>query len=146
MNSIVVKYIAKKGAVVPSYATDGAAGADVHAFLETKIVIPPQERALVPTGIFMEIPVGYEVQVRPRSGLAIKQGITCLNSPGTIDCDYRGEVMVILVNHGNSDFTVNNGDRIAQLVLAPVYQACFVTSEVLSDTDRSKGGFGSTGV
>lgn len=146
MNSIVVKYIAKKGAIVPSYATDGAAGADVHAFLETKIVIPPQERALVPTGIFMEIPVGYEVQVRPRSGLAIKQGITCLNSPGTIDCDYRGEVMVILVNHGNSDFTVNNGDRIAQLVLAPVYQACFVTSEVLSDTDRSKGGFGSTGV
>lgn len=146
MNSIVVKYIAKKGAVVPSYATDGAAGADVHAFLETKIVIPPQERALVPTGIFMEIPVGYEVQVRPRSGLAIKQGITCLNSPGTIDCDYRGEVMIILVNHGNSDFTVNNGDRIAQLVLAPVYQACFVTSEVLSDTDRSKGGFGSTGV
>ncbi len=146
MNAINIKYTAKSGIVPPSYKTSGAAGADVCAFLDSPVVIGCGERAMIPTGLCFEIPEGYEIQVRPRSGLAAKNGVTVLNTPGTIDSDYRGEVKVILVNLGNEPFTVNNGDRIAQLVAAPVTQGVFVQAETLSDTSRGEGGFGSTGV
>lgn len=133
-------------AVVPSYQTEGAAGADVCACIEQDIILEPGKRTLVPTGLCMEIPAGYEIQVRPRSGLAVKHGITCLNTPGTIDSDYRGEVKVLLINLGDQPFVIKNGDRIAQLVVAPVTQAEFSKVEILSDTVRGSGGFGSTGV
>lgn len=131
--------------VLPSYATSGAAGADIRACITAPVVIKPGERALIPTGLLFEIPEGYEIQVRPRSGLALKHGITCLNSPGTIDSDYRGEIGVILINTGKEDFTVENNDRIAQIVLSPVIRADFVTTGILSETERGSGGFGSTG-
>ena len=148
MNICKIKILAEKGVKLPSYQTSGSAGADICAFIPdgSKIVIKPMQRFMVPTGIKMAIPEGFEVQIRPRSGLAAKNGITCLNTPGTIDSDYRGEVKVILVNLGNEPFTVNNGDRIAQLVAAPVTQGVFVQAETLSDTSRGEGGFGSTGV
>ena len=133
---------------LPSYETTGAAGADVRACLGNgeKMIIKPGERVLVPTGLSMEIPHGYEVQVRPRSGLSFKTGLMVLNSPGTIDSDYRGEVKVIIGNLGKSDEVINHGDRVAQLVLAPVVQAFYqVTNESLSETARGAGGFGSTG-
>ncbi len=133
---------------LPSYETTGAAGADVRASLGTgeSIKILPGERVLIPTGLSMEIPQGYEVQVRPRSGLSFKTGLMVLNSPGTIDSDYRGEVKVIMGNLSNKDEVINHGDRVAQLVLAPVTQAHYVVSETeLSDTARGSGGFGSTG-
>ncbi len=133
---------------LPSYETHGAAGADVRASLENRdqIIIKPGERVLVPTGLSMEIPFGYEVQVRPRSGLSFKTGLMVLNSPGTIDSDYRGEVKIILGNLGVKDEVINHGDRVAQLVMAPVIQATYsVASGVLSDTARGAGGFGSTG-
>lgn len=133
---------------LPSYETTGAAGADVRASLGTgeKMLIKPGERVLVPTGLSMEIPSGYEVQVRPRSGLSFKTGLMVLNSPGTIDCDYRGEVKIILGNLGKIDEVINHGDRVAQLVLAPVVQARYCeTTEELSSTARGTGGFGSTG-
>lgn len=133
---------------LPTYETKGAAGADVRASLESKteLIIKPGERVLVPTGLSMEIPEGYEVQVRPRSGLSFKTGLMVLNSPGTIDSDYRGEVKIILGNLGKSDEVVKHGDRIAQLVLAPVVQACYFEFDGdLSDTKRGAGGFGSTG-
>ncbi len=133
---------------LPSYETSGAAGADVRASLGTgeKLLIKPGERVLVPTGLSMEIPHGYEVQVRPRSGLSFKTGLMVLNSPGTIDSDYRGEVKIILGNLGQKDEIINHGDRVAQLVLAPVVQARYVeSSEDLSTTARGTGGFGSTG-
>ena len=134
------------GAVVlPSYETEGSAGADVRAYLSSPVTLRPGERRIIPTGIFLEIPQGFEVQVRPRSGLAAKHGITVLNTPGTIDSDYRGEVKIILINLGDEDFVVSSGDRIAQLVAAPVIQASFVLSDQLSDTKRGEGGFGSTG-
>lgn len=141
-----VKCVTSPGAVLPSYQTKGAAGADICACIETDVVIGVGERVLVPTGLFFEIPQGYEVQVRPRSGLAVKNGVTCLNTPGTIDSDYRGEVKVILINLGQKPFTVKNGDRIAQLVVSPVEQASFCKVDVLSSTERGEGGFGSTGV
>ena len=135
---------------IPGYATEGAAGMDLRAFLAEDIAIPPLGRARVPTGLKMEIPEGYEGQVRPRSGLAIKFGVTVLNAPGTIDSDYRGDVDVILVNLGAEVFTVKDGDRIAQLVIAPVSRADLnvVSAEEseLSVTARGGGGFGSTGV
>lgn len=131
--------------VLPSYATLGAAGADIRACITGPVVIKPGERALIPTGLFFEIPEGYEIQVRPRSGLALKHGITCLNSPGTIDSDYRGEIGVILINTGKEDFTVENNDRIAQIVLSPVVRADFIPAGNLSETERGTGGFGSTG-
>lgn len=134
------------GAVIPSYQTVGSAGADVCAFIDEDIVLEPGKRILVPTGLCMEIPAGYEIQVRPRSGLAVKHGITCLNTPGTIDSDYRGEVKVLLINLGDQPFVIKNGDRIAQLVVAPVTQAEFSKVEILSETERGSGGFGSTGV
>lgn len=146
MEIIDVKCVALEGAVVPEYKTTGAAGADVCAFLQEPVVIKSGKFAMVPTGLFFEIPEGYEIQVRPRSGLAAKNGVTVLNTPGTIDSDYRGEVKVILINLGEKDFVINNGDRIAQLIISPVTQAKFHKVEVLSQTERGVGGFGSTGV
>lgn len=136
----------EEGAVLPSYETPGSAGADIRAFLKDDMVIPPQGRGLVPTGLFMEIPEGYEVQIRPRSGLALKQGILVLNTPGTIDSDYRGEVKIILANLGEEPFVIKNGDRIAQMIASPVIQAGFAKVDSLSETERGAGGFGHTGV
>lgn len=133
-------------AKLPEYQTVGAAGADIFAAFDgPPIEIPPSDRALVSTGIALEIPIGMEGQVRPRSGLAVKHGITVLNAPGTIDSDYRGEVKVVLFNASAETFTVNSGDRIAQLVLAPVLRATFEQTSDLSETGRGSGGFGSTG-
>lgn len=146
MNIVDIKYKAKSGAVIPEYKTAGAAGADVCALLENPVTIPCGQRAIVPTGLFFEIPEGYEIQVRPRSGLAAKNGVTVLNTPGTIDSDYRGELMVILINLGDKDFVINSGDRIAQIVVAPVTQGIFKLADSLSETERGAGGFGSTGV
>jgi dUTP pyrophosphatase len=129
---------------LPAYQSAGAAGADLHAHLDADLVIPPGGRALVPTGLHIEIPPGFEGQVRPRSGLAAGSGVTVLNAPGTVDSDYRGEVRVILVNLGAEAFRVRHGDRIAQLVIAPVVRADFRRSGV-GDTERGSGGFGSTG-
>ena len=131
---------------MPSYATALSAGMDLRANLDTPIVLQPLERTLVPTGLFMALPQGYEAQVRPRSGLAIKKGITVLNSPGTIDADYRGEVCVILVNLSKEPFTITDGERIAQMVLARHEQVEWGECEVLGETDRGAGGFGHTGV
>jgi len=130
---------------IPKYMTSGAAGLDVAAYIEEDIILKPMERVLIPTGIKMEIPFGYEVEVRPRSGLAIKYGITVLNSPGTIDSDYRGEVKIILINFGNEDYTIKNGDRIAQLVLKKIIVADVEITSELSETKRDKFGFGHTG-
>jgi dUTP pyrophosphatase len=132
---------------LPFYATEGAAGADVRASLPEKktLVVRPGERVLVPTGLCFEIPLGFEVQVRPRSGLSLKSSLLIVNSPGTIDCDYRGEVNVIIGNFGKEDYLIEHGLRIAQLVLAPVTQARFTLSQALSETQRGSGGFGSTG-
>lgn len=132
---------------MPAYETANSAGMDLRAYLpDGELVIKPMQRALVPTGLFMEIPVGYEGQVRPRSGLAIKSGITVLNSPGTIDADYRGEVKVILINLSDTDFVIKSGDRIAQLVIAKHEQPDVVEVQTLSETERGAGGFGHTGV
>ncbi len=130
---------------LPAFATPSSAGMDLRAFLESDIVIAPGERALVLTGLHMALPVGYEAQVRPRSGLAYKHGVTVLNSPGTIDADYRGDVGVILINHGDSDFVVQSGDRIAQLVVAQYASFTWDAVTDLSDTARGEGGFGHTG-
>lgn len=140
-----IKIINKSGHKLPHYETLASAGMDLRADLESPIVLKPLERAIVPTGLFMELPVGYEAQVRPRSGLAAKKGITVLNAPGTIDADYRGNVGVILVNLSNEDFTVENGERIAQMVIAKHERAEWEEVETLSSTDRGEGGFGSTG-
>lgn len=145
VNQIDIKCLPENGAVVPSYETIGSAGADIRAFLEESVTIKPFERAMIPTGLKFEIPLGYEMQIRPRSGLAAKSGITVLNTPGTIDSDYRGEVKIILINLGKDDFIVNNGDRIAQAVIAPVTQGKFRVVNELSSTSRGEGGFGSTG-
>jgi len=134
------------GLPLPSYASTDAAGADVCAALEAELVLRPGARAAVPTGLCVEIPQGYEMQVRPRSGLALRDGIGLLNSPGTIDADYRGEIKIILVNHGNQDVLVKRGDRIAQLVLAPVVTGIFEDAETLTPSERGEAGFGSTGV
>ena len=140
-----IKIINKSGHKLPHYETLASAGMDLRADLESPITLKPLERAIVPTGLFMELPVGYEAQVRPRSGLAAKKGITVLNAPGTIDADYRGNVGVILVNLSNEDFTVENGERIAQMVIAKHERAEWEEVESLSDTERGEGGFGSTG-
>jgi len=133
------------GAKAPEYTTELASGADVYAFLKENLIILPGESALIPTGLKVELPEGYEIQVRPRSGLALKSQITVLNTPGTIDADYRGEVGVILMNHGKTPFVVTPGMRIAQFVLAPVCQAIFLEKTALSMTERGAGGFGHTG-
>lgn len=130
---------------LPRYETAGASGFDVRAQLSETIVLKPSERAMVPTGLSFEIPQGYEIQSRPRSGWAAKKGLTVLNTPGTIDADYRGEVKIILINLGSEPIEIQDQERVAQLVLAPVFQAEFLISENLSDTQRGAGGFGSTG-
>jgi dUTP pyrophosphatase len=130
---------------VPAYATEHAAGLDLLAAVEGKVEIAPGDRLLLPTGIAIALPAGYEAQVRPRSGLALKHGVTLLNSPGTIDADYRGEIGVMLINHGNAPFTISRGDRIAQLVVAPVSRATWREVESLPESERGAGGFGSTG-
>ena len=136
----------KSDNALPAYETVNSAGMDLRAYLpDGELVIKPMQRALVPTGLFMEIPVGYEGQVRPRSGLAIKSGITVLNSPGTIDADYRGEVKVILINLSDADFVIKSGDRIAQLVIAKHEQPDVIEVQTLSETERGAGGFGHTG-
>ena len=146
MNIIKIKCIKEEGATIPLYKTAGAAGADLCAKVSQPLTIKAGKFAMVPTGLYFEIPEGYEVQVRPRSGLAAKNGVTVLNTPGTIDSDYRGEIKVILVNLSDTDFVINNGDRIAQMIVAPVTQAEFIVSDKLSETERGTGGFGSTGV
>ncbi|MBR6130954.1 MAG: dUTP diphosphatase [Bacteroidales bacterium] len=140
-----VKVVNQSKNDLPTYETQYAAGLDLRANIEEPITLRSLERALVPTGLMMEIPVGYEGQVRPRSGLAIKHGITVLNAPGTVDADYRGEVKVILINLSNEPFTINPGERIAQMVFAKHEQAEWLPALFLSDTDRGAGGFGSTG-
>lgn len=141
-----VKIVNKSDNQLPAYETVNSAGMDLRAYLpEGAIIIKPLQRVLVPTGLFMEIPEGYEGQVRPRSGLAIKSGITVLNTPGTIDADYRGEVKIILINLSDTDFTINSGDRIAQIIFAKCEQMEVVNVETLSETERGAGGFGHTG-
>ncbi len=131
---------------LPEYATPQSAGMDIRANLDAPVVLKPMERRLIPTGLRIAIPAGYECQVRPRSGLALKHGITVLNSPGTIDADYRGEVGVLLINLSEKDFTINDGERVAQLVFARHEQCEFVKVEVLDETERGEGGYGHTGV
>lgn len=131
---------------LPAYATALSAGMDLRANLDNPVVLPPLGRALIPTGLFMAIPAGYEAQVRPRSGLALKKGITLLNTPGTIDADYRGEIMVLLINFSQEDFVINDGERIAQMVLAKHEQCDFIEVEELDETERGAGGYGHTGV
>jgi dUTP pyrophosphatase len=140
-----VKIINKGTCPLPSYETVGAAGMDVRANLSSTVYVSSGERMLVPTGLYLEIPVGLECQVRPRSGLALKKGITVLNTPGTIDSDYRGEVGVILMNLSNENFTIEPNDRIAQLVFCPVIQVTLIETDALESSDRGTGGFGSTG-
>ena len=141
-----IKIVNQSPHPLPHYQSDHAAGMDIHAFTEGEIELGPMERKLIPTGLYIELPPGFEAQVRPRSGMAIRHGITVLNTPGTIDADYRGEIGVILVNLSNEDFVVEDGERIAQLVVAKCEQADFVETEELSETERGAGGFGSTGV
>ena len=145
MPGVVLKIINTSNNALPHYATEGAAGMDVRAFLAEPISLKSLERTAVPTGIFLEIPCGYEVQVRPRSGLALRQGITCLNTPGTIDSDYRGELKIILINLSGEPQVIHTGDRIAQLVVQKVEQAMWQEVQTLSQTERNAGGFGSTG-
>lgn len=140
-----VKVINRSKHDLPQYETEASAGVDLRANIEETVTLKPLERALIKTGLFLEIPENYEAQVRPRSGLAIKHGITVLNSPGTIDADYRGEVGVILINLSQSDFIIEDGDRVAQLVFSKVKQAKWIVVEELTETERGEGGFGSTG-
>jgi len=141
-----IQIINKSKHVLPSYETLASAGMDLRANLDKSITLKPLERTIVKTGLFISLPIGTEAQVRPRSGLAIKKGITVLNSPGTVDADYRGEIGVILVNLSNTDFVINDGERIAQLVIAKHERADWEEVTVLSETERGSGGFGSTGV
>jgi dUTP pyrophosphatase len=143
--AIAVKIINESNNPLPSYATAGAAGMDIRAFVDEPIRLQPLQRALIPTGLFVEIPGGYEAQIRPRSGLAIKQGITCLNTPGTIDSDYRGEIKIILINLSDEIQVINGGDRIAQMVVQKTEQVFLEEVAILSETSRHGGGFGSTG-
>ncbi len=136
----------KEGASLPEYKTQGSAGADLKAFLKEPILLKPMERKLIPTGLAVELPLGYELQVRPRSGLALKNGVTVLNTPGTVDSGYRGELSVLLVNFGAEDFKIQNGDRIAQAVISAVVQVNFIEKNELSKTERGEGGYGSTGI
>ena len=141
-----VKIINKSNHAIPEYETPASAGMDLRANITESITLQPLERAVVKTGLFLEIPVGYEAQVRPRSGLAAKKGITVLNAPGTIDADYRGEIGVILVNLSKEEFIIVNGERIAQLVISAHERAEWVETEILTETTRGEGGFGSTGI
>jgi dUTP pyrophosphatase len=143
--SIAVKIVNTSTNPLPHYATDGSAGLDLRANLELPVELKPMERRLIPTGLFIELPYGYEAQVRPRSGLAVKQGLTCLNSPGTIDSDYRGEIKILLINLSGETQIIKHGDRIAQMVVQKIEKISWQQVEVLSQTIRSEGGFGSTG-
>ncbi len=145
MAEIEVKIINQSANSIPEYATAGSSGMDLRANLTTSQVIQPMERLLIPTGLFIELPEGYEAQIRPRSGLAIKQGITCLNSPGTIDADYRGEIKIILINLSNEEQVIQPGDRIAQMIIQSVEKCKWVQVEEITSTDRNAGGFGHTG-
>ncbi|MDX9852945.1 MAG: dUTP diphosphatase [Tenuifilaceae bacterium] len=140
-----VKIINRSNNPLPEYATSNSAGADIRAFLEKPIVLKPLQRALVPTGLFIELPVGFEAQIRPRSGLALKKGITVLNTPGTIDSDYRGEIGVILINLSSEDVVIESGERICQMIIAKHETVAFNSTNLLSDTERGGGGFGHTG-
>lgn len=142
---MTVKIINQSNNPLPAYATEGSSGMDLRAAINETVTLEPLERALIPTGLFIELPEGYEAQVRPRSGLAIKQGITCLNTPGTIDADYRGEIKVILINLSNEVQSVHNGDRIAQMVIQKVEKINWEPAVELEQTTRNEGGFGSTG-
>mgnify|MGYP000317694244 CR=1 FL=1 len=144
-SSIIIKTVNQSGNELPHYATDGAAGMDIRAHLTGPVTLNPLERKLIPSGIFMEIPEGYEIQIRPRSGLALKNGITCLNTPGTIDSDYRGELKILLINLSNEPQVISNNDRIAQLILAKVEKAEILPVQQLNETERAAGGFGHTG-
>ena len=144
MVKILIKKTNKE-VITPKYKTDGSSGVDLSAFLEKKVVIKPNSSELIPTGLQVAIPEELEIQIRPRSGLAAKEGIGVLNSPGTIDSDYRGELKIILFNHGKEDFIINNGDRIAQMVLVPIVKMEFEEVDSLPNTVRGQGGFGSTG-
>lgn len=143
--SLTVRIVNRSPFGLPQYATAGAAGMDLRAHLEAPVELKPLERTLVPTGLFIELPEGYEAQVRPRSGLAARQGLTCLNSPGTIDSDYRGEIMILLVNLSHEPALLHPGDRLAQLVVQPVSRVTWETADTLGDSVRAAGGFGSTG-
>ncbi len=145
MEKIDVKVIRKEYGMLPKYMTEGAAGMDVYAAVNEPIKIAPLERVLVPTGLHFEIPFGYEIQVRPRSGLALNHGITLVNSPGTIDSDYRGEVKIIMINLSNEQYEIKPGERICQFVLQKVYHAVLKESDVLEESSRASGGFGHTG-
>ena len=140
-----VNIINKSNNALPAYETASSAGMDLRAFVDDDVVLKPFERKLIPTGLYIELPDGYEAQIRPRSGLAIKSGITVLNSPGTIDADYRGEIKVILINLSQDDFTIKSGDRICQMVIAKHEKAEFVEVNEISETERGAGGFGHTG-
>ena len=143
---VQVKVINKGSQPLPAYATTQSAGMDLRADIDCPITLKPMERRLIPTGLYIALPKGYEAQVRPRSGLALKHGITVLNTPGTIDADYRGELMVLLINFSAEDFIINAGERIAQMVIARHEQAAFVEVDILDETERGAGGYGHTGV
>lgn len=147
MELAIVRLPHSEGLALPSYETKGSAGMDLRAAVadDRRLILKPGKRALVPTGLIVEIPDGYEGQIRPRSGLALRHGVTCLNTPGTIDCDYRGELQVLLINHGEDDFIVERGMRVAQMVIAPMIQANIAEATGTEQTDRGSGGFGSTG-
>lgn len=145
MSTVKVSIINRSANPLPEYATAGSAGVDIRASLDAPVTLQPMERLLIPTGLFIELPQGHEAQIRPRSGLAIKQGLTCLNSPGTIDADYRGEIKVILINLSGEAQTIQTGDRIAQMVVQRVEQLSWETVENISSTERGAGGFGHTG-
>jgi len=145
MSQLEIKIINCSANPLPEYITKGSSGMDIRAHLVSPICLKPLDRALIPTGLFIEIPDGYEAQVRPRSGLAIRQGITCLNSPGTIDADYRGEIKIILINLSQKDQVITSGDRVAQLVFQKIERASWLEAESLTITSRNEGGFGHTG-
>lgn len=146
MQTVKVNIVNTSSNPLPAYETAGSAGMDVRANLQTPVTLQPLERNLIPTGLFIELPDGHEAQIRPRSGMAIKQGITCLNSPGTVDADYRGELKVILINLSNMVQVINHGDRIAQMIIAKTEKAAFVLVNKLNDSQRGEGGFGHTGI
>jgi len=143
---VSIKCFCQSQDFIPLYATGGSAGADLFAAVEEDVILSPGERKLIPSGIRIEIPYGYEAQIRPRSGLAAKYGITLVNTPGTIDSDYRGEIKIIMINLGKENFIIKRGDRIAQMIIAPVVKALFTNEASLNRTERGDGGFGSTGV
>ena len=145
MTFIQIKIVNTSSNPLPEYATKGASGMDIRASLDIPLTLQPLERNLIPTGLFVEIPQGYEIQIRPRSGLAIKQGITCLNTPGTIDSDYRGEIKIILINLSSEEQVIHPGDRIAQMIIQKTERAEFEQVEFLNNTERAAGGFGHTG-